>query len=537
MKTSLPDDAHPALCAPAEAVEKRSTSERRARVEKLATALTNGMFEREEVIAVALLGALSGQGVFLYGPPGTAKSLISRRIACAFESATYFECLMHRFTTPEDVFGPVSIQELKKDRYLRKTEGYLPAADFAFLDEIWKSGPAILNTLLTLVNERLFRNGTNVEHAPLKALIAASNETPAEGQGLEALYDRFVIRMLVGPIADPDHFETLISSSPAKATLEVPQALLVTDAEWDAWGIAIHDVQLSAETLLIIRLIRGTLAERYEELGVYVSDRRWQKAAGLMKAAAFFCDRTQTNHSDALLLMHCLWTNRDTREMVQEIVADAVRQAGFDSGVDIAELDRKKELLDAEIRKELYHTEHVYKVSKVIQGEDCYEVRFSSENRWYSPPPKAFIPLSRMKTSGAFHPFDEVGNELEEIGCEFDKQGVCKFTHHDRHYSHDELKVMPKTARPKILFHKGDKKTDVNERLSEAFVQEIEDIRLELEAASGLVEERLASLSAELASPFVAPEKTQIAYGGVVAQIDSLKQRIADCQRLGELCA
>ena len=149
-------------------------------------AVSTDMFEREEIIAAAPLGALCDKTRFCTGRPAPLRASISRRIACAFESPTYFEYLMHRFSTPEEVFGPVSIKALKEDHYVRKTERYLPKAEFAFLDEIWKSSPAILNTLLTLINERIFRNGESIEQAPLKALIAASNETPDPHQGLEA---------------------------------------------------------------------------------------------------------------------------------------------------------------------------------------------------------------------------------------------------------------------------------------------------------------------------------------------------------------
>jgi MoxR-like ATPase len=122
------------------------------------------------------------------------------RLSCAFKEKEYFDYLMLKFSTPEEIFGPIDIKELKEGNYIRKTEKYLPTADFAFLDEIWKSNPAILNTLLTIINEKKFRNGNEMFDVPLKGLIGASNETPPKNEGLEALWDRFVVRLEILPL-------------------------------------------------------------------------------------------------------------------------------------------------------------------------------------------------------------------------------------------------------------------------------------------------------------------------------------------------
>ncbi|MCW7552639.1 AAA family ATPase [Endozoicomonas gorgoniicola] len=432
---------------------RRSIKEK---VEQLVEKLGVGLHEREEIVAVALLGALSGQNTFLYGPPGTAKSLISRRISCAFQDSQYFEYLMNRFSTPEEVFGPVSLKALKEDKYTRKTNGYLPTADFAFLDEIWKSSPAVLNTLLTLTNERLFRNGDETQEAPLKALFAASNETPAEGQGLDALYDRFTLRMLVPPLQSREKFESLINGEPVSAEIEVPQELRIDNATWKEIIQGIHSVELSIETLTIISLIRIALGEMEEP--VYVSDRRWQKAAIVMKASAMLCGRKQSNHSDALLLRHCLWIEESNRETMIKIVEDAVKDCGFSTDLDMARLDKEKEKLDQEIHKELFHSHDVYD-TKTLAGKKYFHVTRDIDNRRSNGEKIDFyIGVEKMKSMNNFHPVDRSGNEMSKVTCTFDAQGSCSIKYKYNYHGHNTLKNYV----PKVIFHKGDKKDDIN---------------------------------------------------------------------------
>lgn len=496
------------------------------------------MYEREETIAVALLAALCGQNTFLYGPPGTAKSLISRRVACAFQRPVYFEYLMNRFSTPEEVFGPVSIKALKEDRYIRKTDSYLPKADFAFLDEIWKASPAILNTLLTLINERIFKNGENVEEAPLRALISASNETPDINQGLEALYDRFIVRLMVAPISQPQHFERLLNSRPSRSDVDVSAALQVRSEEWHAWLEKIYTVTLSPETLTIVHLVREQLAQRLDEIGVYVSDRRWQRAALLMKAAAFFNGRTETNHSDALLLEHCIWTHRDNHQAVMTIVADAVKSVGFDSGYSLAEIDQKKESLDREINNELFYSADVYKTEKKADGEEVFRLILSDSfyyARRQSGDVAVFLPYKYMKSLASFHPLDRSGNEIQEITCLFDGQGTCNLTERRSDITRT-YKAETRTYTPDILFHKGDRKGNVNNRLVKSMATSLSGIKADLASILRKVTARCANLESQLDSVFVPVEKTRLAISGILEQRESLKLRIKDCERLEALC-
>ena len=509
------------------------------RIAKVITHITEGMYEREEIIGVALLAALSNQNTFLFGPPGTAKSLISRRIACAFEKPQYFEYLMNRFSTPEELFGPVSIKELKKDNYVRKTEDYLPTAEFAFLDEIWKSSPAILNTLLTMINEKVFKNGSDIQKTPLKALIAASNETPQENQGLEALYDRFIVRLLVSPIVHNDNFEKLINAKPTIAETVLPKEAVIKQHEWQNWCEEANQVTLSKETLTIIRLIRKSLSKQFEELGVYVSDRRWQKAAQLLKASAFFNDRKETNHSDALLLSYCLWTKEDTREAVVDIVNNSVKAVGFETSISLNELDLEKEKLEKEIQTELFYTSDIYKTIK-IKSKKYFEttISFKFSDQYYGHrEPKLVemcIPYSKMNTKDTFNPVDIKGNELTHYTCSFKGQGTChiKKTNRSYHYEYDT----DSEYTPKVLFHKGDKKEKINKRLISSFKVSVIDIRNKLNSILATCNGKNKRFEKVLASPFISDELIRIPLSGVEQQIQDLSLRIKDCERLEALC-
>mgnify|MGYP000840768711 FL=1 len=317
--------------------------------------MNRGIYEKETEISLSLLAALAGESIILLGPPGVAKSMVARQLKTAFREAQSFEYLMSRFSTPDEIFGPVSIQKLKtSDTYERAVEGYLPTADVVFLDEIWKAGPAIQNTLLTVINEKIFRNGNREMHLPLKLLVAASNELPAKGEGLEALWDRFVIRIESRPIKLEKNFRAMLLDShadflgPTDFTDSTDFSgftgglghadfadnadfsdLKITSEEYAEWTERIDKIGVKIEVLDAISAIRKSLRavnvdEAAERRNIYVSDRRWKNIVRLLRTSAFMQDREEVDICDLLPIYHCLWQEPEERDAIRNIVIRAL---------------------------------------------------------------------------------------------------------------------------------------------------------------------------------------------------------------------
>lgn len=325
------------------------------RFKQLLGEMNRGIYEKETEISLSLLAALAGESIILLGPPGVAKSMVARQLKTAFRDAQSFEYLMSRFSTPDEIFGPVSIQKLKtSDTYERAVEGYLPTADVVFLDEIWKAGPAIQNTLLTVINEKIFRNGNREMHLPLKLLVAASNELPAKGEGLEALWDRFVIRIESRPIKLEKNFRAMLLDShadflgPTDFTDSTDFSgftgglghadfvdnadfsdLKITSEEYAEWTEKICKIGVKEEVLDAISAIRKSLRavnvdEAAERRNIYVSDRRWKNIVRLLRTSAFMQDREEVDICDLLPIYHCLWQEPEERDAIRNIVIRAL---------------------------------------------------------------------------------------------------------------------------------------------------------------------------------------------------------------------
>ncbi|MBQ0057758.1 MAG: AAA family ATPase [Bacteroidales bacterium] len=305
------------------------------RIQSLLKQLSQGVFEKDSELALSLLAALSGQSILLLGPPGVAKSMVARRLKYAFTRARSFEYLMSRFSTPDEIFGPVSISRLKdSDRYERCVDGYLPTADVVFLDEIWKAGPAIQNTLLTVINEKTYLNGQTQLRLPLKLLIGASNELPTEGEGLEALYDRFILRLVSQPVRNEDNFYSMLRMKGSQGEDSLPAAdqlssLAFGEDEYESLQRQIDDVEIPDDVLHAITAIRNALKDvKIEGQDVhrqlYVSDRRWTRIARLLRTSALLHDRTSVSLADLQVAVHCLWSEPDEIPAVSRIVAEAV---------------------------------------------------------------------------------------------------------------------------------------------------------------------------------------------------------------------
>jgi MoxR-like ATPase len=312
-------------------------------------ALESGLVERETEVRLLLLAAFCGEHLLLLGPPGTAKSELGRRLSAVCGGASFFERLLTRFSVPEELFGPLSMRGLENDQYVRRTDGYLPTATVAFVDEVFKANSAILNSLLTILNERLFDNGNERVEVPLLCLVGASNELP-ESEELDALYDRFLLRCAVEQVSAAGLGDLLAMRAAGAAgagadssadSSETKRLESIGAMDQRCLSLTVEDfagVKQAAEANVavppgVVDLVvdlRDHLQNKCEP-PVYVSDRRLVKAIALLRVAAYTNGRAMVSEFDCLLLANILWQRPSEANVVRDWILERLAQ---DRGVD-----------------------------------------------------------------------------------------------------------------------------------------------------------------------------------------------------------
>lgn len=343
----------------------------RSKVLQCIQGLQEGLLERGTEVRLLLLTALAGEHLLLLGPPGTAKSELSRRLS-KLTGGRYFERLLTRFSVPEELFGPLSMKGLENDEYVRHTDGYLPTAEVAFIDEIFKANSAILNALLTLLNERLFDNGNKRFPVPLLCMVGASNELP-ESEELDALFDRFLLRRHVSQVssaqlaslarlaANSQARQQSSSASNGNGGAAAPSAAAspLTLDDFKSTSQAAHSsVDLPESVVDLLTGLRDYLQDKCEP-PVYVSDRRFMKAVNLLQVAAFADSRDEVSEYDCLLLEHVFGNRPDDAQKVKAWILETIAS---DPGLQQVELvflglfGRACRVLEAPTQEELAET-------------------------------------------------------------------------------------------------------------------------------------------------------------------------------------
>ncbi len=286
--------------------------------QRIASILNSQFLDKQEIIRLLVISAIAGEHMVLVGPPGTAKSAIIRMFA-ELVDASYFEYLLTRFTEPNELFGPVDIKEFRDGRYTRRTEKMIPESEIIFLDEIFKSNSAILNSLLTVINERKFSNGPEVRTVPLISMFAASNEVPND-ENLSAMFDRFLLRVLSDNL-DSYHFHELLSRGVAHEIRKMSG--LHGEIHPVISATQLRTLQANFEQFMsfpedFMAKYKGLVFQIRSE-GITVSDRRAVKLLKLFAASAVFDGRHQVTDGDFFILRH-IWNNLDQVELLEEIV-------------------------------------------------------------------------------------------------------------------------------------------------------------------------------------------------------------------------
>jgi len=277
-----------------------------------------GLVDREVLADVVVLCAVAGEHALVVGPPGTAKSEAIRRVARRL-GESYFEYLVGRFTEPNEIFGPVDLRALREGVVRVETTGMLPEAEIVFLDEVFLGSTAILNALLGLLNERVYRRGSTLVHSPLRVCVGACNVLP-EDPALAAFADRFLARVFVDPVPD-DRLEELLEVGWAGDTHR-------TDERPDSLAGALDRLTLAARAVDVseVGVLLATAVRRLRSAGVPLSDRRAVRAQRLVAAAAVLDGRTTAGPED-LWVLPLIAPSADGQQVAVSVLGDLMAQS------------------------------------------------------------------------------------------------------------------------------------------------------------------------------------------------------------------
>lgn len=278
------------------------------KLKKLGEHLEAGLVGRRDHARMLLLAAVAGENAILFGPPGTAKSLLARRLKdCFADDIKYFECLLTKFSMPEEVFGPVSLKGLEKDIFQRVYDRYMPGAGVAFIDETFKANSAILNSMLTILNEREFDTGNERIKVPLRCVVGASNEMPKESE-LQALYDRFIVRMRVNQIETDEQLDSYLKTTHEYTPPDKSLRLTKNDLE-EITNLS-KKIPVDDALINLLKDLRTWCLENK----IFISDRRLGKIKRLIQVAAVTSGRKSAGLVESWAIRHCAWDDFTTKQ-------------------------------------------------------------------------------------------------------------------------------------------------------------------------------------------------------------------------------
>jgi MoxR-like ATPase len=291
-------------------------------LQKFRGSLNNSFLEREEIIDGLLASVITKQNTFLFGLPGTGKSELVRAVSNGFKNSKFFGYLLSPTTDPSELFGPVAISKLLKDEYTRDVQGYLPSANIAFLDELFRGSSAVLNSLLTVLNERTFNNGKELIHTPIQSVVAATNSFPQE-ESLQAFCDRFLFRPTVEALKKPASRRLLdLWALGLKKRPNVESELTYEDLI--ELQESLSEVKVTDEFLDKFSQVFDLLASR----GITISDRRRVQILKFIKGWAIV-QGDDTVYADHLhkSLVHIIYQNVDDIGVIKEVLQQAIPTA------------------------------------------------------------------------------------------------------------------------------------------------------------------------------------------------------------------